>query len=43
MLPYTEAVLMEIQRFANILPQGVNNTCNRDFQVILSENWIIRD
>jgi len=32
-LPYTEAVLMETQRFANIVPNGVQHICRRDFTV----------
>jgi len=32
-LPYTEAVLMEIQRYANIVPNGVQHLCHRDFTV----------
>merc|ERR1719445_974738 len=32
-LPYTEAVLMEIQRYANIVPNGVNHVSDRDFSV----------
>merc|ERR1711997_1221692 len=32
-LPYTEAVLMETQRYANIVPNGVNHVCDRDFSV----------
>lgn len=32
-LPYTEAVLMETQRFANIVPNGVQHICHRDFTV----------
>ena len=33
LLPYTEAVVMEIQRYANILPQGVGHTSHRDIEV----------
>lgn len=32
-LPYTEAVLMEIQRYANIVPNGVQHTSDRDITV----------
>jgi len=32
-LPYTEAVLMEIQRCANIIPNGVQHMCHQDFTV----------
>ena len=32
-LPYTEAVLMEIQRYANIIPGGVQHVCIRDLTV----------
>jgi len=32
-LPFTEAVLMEIQRCANIVPNGVNHLCIRDFTI----------
>ena len=32
-LPYTEAVLMEIQRYANIVPQGVFHCSKRDITV----------
>merc|ERR1711976_245439 len=32
-LPYTEAVLMEIQRYANIIPTGVQHVSLRDFTV----------
>lgn len=32
-LHYTEAVLMEIQRYANILPLGLVHICHRDFTV----------
>jgi len=33
LLPYTEAVVMEIQRYANIVPTGVNHTSHRDIEV----------
>ena len=33
LLPYTEAVVMEIQRYANIVPSGVNHTSHRDIEV----------
>eukprot|EP00092_Neocalanus_flemingeri_P065658 GFUD01079879.1.p1 GENE.GFUD01079879.1~~GFUD01079879.1.p1 ORF type:complete len:438 (-),score=100.01 GFUD01079879.1:38-1351(-) len=32
-LPYTEAVIMEIQRCANIIPNGLQHLCHRDFMV----------
>ena len=32
-LPYTEAVLMEIQRYANILPNGANHSSGKDIVV----------
>ena len=32
-LPYTEAVLMEIQRYANILPNGANHSSSQDIVV----------
>jgi len=32
-LPYTEAVLMEIQRCANIVPNGVQHVCHYDLTV----------
>jgi len=32
-LPFTEAVLMEVQRCANIVPNGVNHLCTRDFTI----------
>ena len=35
-LPYTEAVLMEIQRYANILPNGANHSSGKDIVV----NWL---
>ena len=32
-LPYTEAVLMEVQRYANIVPNGVQHVNSRDITV----------
>ena len=32
-LPYTEAVLMEIQRYGNIMPMGVQHLSLNDFTV----------
>jgi len=32
-LPYTEAVVMEVQRYANIIPQGVHHLSKKDITV----------
>ena len=38
-LPYTEAVLLEIQRCGNIVPFGVNHFTTVDIEVIIRYNY----
>ena len=40
-LPYTEAGLMEIQRYANILPNGANHSSGKDIVVIPAGTLVI--